>query len=273
MEIPRAIVGNSVVGPTISLQGEVDFRYAWVVTNAIQVASQLPGETIVLDMSELSFIDSSGISALVRGARALREKGCRLRLTRASRHIIQILRTAGFTRFFLFDQEDFWQPPPFRDSIPGGKMWQHTSFTVPARLALISYVRSKVSEMVESVPGAEEHLDSIRLAVGEAASNAVRHGCCGNEALKVCVECSTDGHTFMVEITDPGPGFDPDRVPTPITGELREGGMGIHFMRLTMDEVLYRFDDRGTTVRLMKRLLPGEGTLAFEAAWQPAGVP
>jgi anti-sigma regulatory factor (Ser/Thr protein kinase) len=144
-------------------------------------------------------------------------------------------------------------------------MWQHASFTIPARLALISQVRTKVAEMVESVPGGDEHVDTIRLAVGEAASNAVRHGCACNEDLKVGVECSTDGEILVIEIRDPGPGFNPDDVPTPLVGELREGGMGIHFMRLTMDEVTYRFDDRGTTVRLRKRLLADEAETGPES--------
>jgi anti-sigma regulatory factor (Ser/Thr protein kinase) len=152
-------------------------------------------------------------------------------------------------------------------------MWQHASFTIPARLSLISHVRAKIAELVESVPGADEHLDGIRLAVGEAASNAVRHGCACNEELKVGVECSTDGETLVVEISDPGPGFAPHDVPTPVPGELREGGMGIHFMRLTMDEVRYIFDDRGTTVRLRKRLQADDATAARSMASPVAAAP
>jgi serine/threonine-protein kinase RsbW len=148
-----------------------------------------------------------------------------------------------------------------------GKIWKHAAFSVPARASLVSHIRSRVTALVESVPLAEEYLDGIRLAVGEAASNAVRHGCGGNEDLKVKVECSTDGHTLVVEISDPGPGFDPDAVPVPLVGELQEGGMGIHFMRLTMDEVTYHFDGNRTKVRLVKRLAPAQsnGTDAVEA--------
>jgi serine/threonine-protein kinase RsbW len=112
--------------------------------------------------------------------------------------------------------------------------------------------------MVESISVDQDCVDSICLAVGEAASNAVRHGCRGNEELKVGVECSTDGRSLVVEIRDPGSGFDPEAVPAPFEGELREGGMGIHFMRLMMDEVAYDFGE-GTKVRLMKRLAAPTG--------------
>jgi anti-sigma regulatory factor (Ser/Thr protein kinase) len=237
-----------------------------VVLDAVQLAARLPGQTIVVDLRAVSFMDSSGISALVQAARALGASGRLLRLSRASRHLIQILHTAGFTRFFRFDPAEDWGPPPRTGEDGRKRIWQHTSFSIPARAELISQVRARIADMVESVPGGEEHLDAIRLAVGEAASNAVRHGCCGDQEMKVGVECSTDGETLIVQITDPGPGFDPGEVPIPIPGELREGGMGIHFMRLTMDEVTYRFDERGTTVRLRKRLQPGSDALVNGAA-------
>src|SRR5207245_932179 len=124
-----------------------------------------PGQIIVLDLHALTFIDSSGISALVRAARWLREQGRCLRLTRAGRHLIQILRTAGFTRFFIFDREEAWGRSPLPELGAGEKIWQHTSFSIPARLSLISFVRARVSEMVETLPGGEEYLDMVRLAV------------------------------------------------------------------------------------------------------------
>jgi serine/threonine-protein kinase RsbW len=273
MEIPCAVVAKDPNGdPLVSLRGDYDFRNARVLLDAVQLAARQPGETIVVDLQAVTFMDSSGISALVRAALALGAEGRLIRLERANRHLIQILNTAGFVRFFRFDAGEDWGPPHRPGARAVDRIWQHTSFTIPARLNMIAYVRAKIAELVVSVPGGEECLDGIRLAVGEAASNAVRHGCCGNEELKVRVQCSTDGETLVVEITDPGPGFDPEQVPIPREGELREGGMGIHFMRLTMDEVTYRFDDRGTTVRLRKWLhqqvsgLPANGSVYKEPA-------
>jgi serine/threonine-protein kinase RsbW len=258
MEIPCAVVAKDEEGnPLVSLRGDMDFRNARYLLDAVKLAARMPGETIVVDLRAVTFMDSSGISALVRAARSLDADGRTMRLARASRHLIQLLNTAGFTPFFRFDTPQDWGPPPRAAGGIFERRWQHTAFTIPARLALISHVRGKIAELIESVPGGEEHLDAIRLAVGEAASNAVRHGCSGNEEMKVGVQCSTDGETVVVEITDPGSGFDPEQVPTPLAGELREGGMGIHFMRLTMDRVSYHFDDRGTTVRLLKRLQAG----------------
>jgi serine/threonine-protein kinase RsbW len=273
MEIPCAVVAKDADGnPSVSLRGDMDFRNARYLLDGVKLATRMPGETIVVDLRAVTFMDSSGISALVRAARSLDADGRVMRLTRASRHLIQLLNTAGFTPFFRFDASQDWGAPPRAAGGVIERHWQHTAFTIPARLALISHVRGKIAELIGSVPGGNEHLDAIRLAVGEAASNAVRHGCSGNEEMKVGVQCSTDGETVVVEITDPGRGFDPEQVPTPLAGELREGGMGIHFMRLTMDRVTYHFDDRGTTVRLLKRLQAGDSDAASNGSAPPAAT-
>lgn len=253
MEIPYAVVARNSRGePMVELRGDVDFDNARLLGEAIQLAARLPGDAIVVDLAAVSFIDSSGLSALVSAARQLRKQGRWLRLEQASRYLTELFQTAGFSRFFQVESQlvPGGLPPTLSE---GGKIWQHASFSVPARAQLLSHIRSRVAALVEGLPMTDGCLDSIQLAVGEAASNAVRHGCGGNEALKVRVSCSTDGETLVVEISDPGPGFDPDAVPSPEPGELPEGGMGIRFMRLTMDEVTYRFTN-GTTVRLVKRL-------------------
>jgi serine/threonine-protein kinase RsbW len=234
----------------------VDFNNAYVLRDAARLAASLCSEgAIVMDLAAVSFIDSSGLSALVAAARELHASGRWLRLEGASRHLVRLLQTAGFSHFF--EVESQLAPgglPPARDG-GRGKVWQHASFRVPARPPLLSHIRGRVAAMVEGVPVTEECLDNIRLAVGEAASNAFRHGCGGNEVVSVRVTASTDGQTLVVEITDPGPGFDPDAVPVPDPSELQEGGLGIRFMKLTMDEVTYRFEG-GTTVRLVKHLAP-----------------
>jgi serine/threonine-protein kinase RsbW len=264
MEFPSAVVCRNQQGePSVELRGDVDFNNAHVLRDAATLAARLPGEAaIIMDLGAVSFIDSSGLSALVAAARELHASGRWLRLERASPHLVRLLQTAGFSHFFEVKSQ--LAPnglPPGRDG-SRGKVWQHASFRVPARPQLLSHIRGRVAAMVEGVPVADDCMDNIRLAVGEAASNAFRHGCAGSEVVHVRVTASTDGQTLVVEITDPGPGFDPDAVPIPDPCELQEGGLGIRFMKLTMDEVTYRFEG-GTTVRLVKRLSsPANGSAA-----------
>jgi len=253
MEAPCATVEKTNDGrPRVRLQGDVDFRNAQAVKEAVRSAAREAGDPIVLDLRSLTFIDSSGISALVRAARQERERGRDLRLEGARPHVLYLLSAAGFTRFFQLTDV-----VPMRASIAGcieeNTVWQHLSFTIPARTHLVKHIRMRISDMLQSLEPDSQLLDAVNLAVGEAASNAVRHGCREDDSQKVRVQSATNGHTLVIEISDPGPGFDPKEVRSPEVGELREGGMGIYFMRLTMDEVTYSFEG-GTTVRLVKHL-------------------
>jgi serine/threonine-protein kinase RsbW len=253
MEVTCATIETNAEGqPHVRLHGELDFQNAHLVREALHSVAQETGAALVLDMSNLRYIDSSGLSALVSAARRAQLQGGVLRLEGATPHVRNLLSASGFARFFHLAGADL-VPARLPRLTQARRIWQHLAFTIPARTCLVKHIRARVSEMLESLCPDGTLLDAVNLAVGEAASNAVRHGCREDEGKKVRVQSATDGYTLVVEITDPGPGFDPDRIPSPELGELREGGMGIYFMRLTMDEVTYSFDG-GTKVRLVKHL-------------------
>lgn len=101
----------------------------------------------------------------------------------------------------------------------------------------------------------------IRLAVSEALANAVIHGCKNDPSLqaRVCVECDPE-RGMLIVVRDPGSGFDPSKVPSPIEGEqiFRGGGRGIYLINQLMDEV--HFNRGGTEIRMRKRdAVPGTG--------------
>ena len=94
----------------------------------------------------------------------------------------------------------------------------------------------------------------IELALTEALANAVEHGCAGDPRKKaqVCVGCDPD-RGLLIVVRDPGPGFDPSQVPSPVTGEriFATGGRGIFLINRLMDDVHYTRG--GTEIRLRKR--------------------
>lgn len=125
-------------------------------------------------------------------------------------------------------------------------------FEVPSRPEMIAYIRSRVVEYARTLPFTDEQIEDIRIAVGEAGSNAVRHGSTGDCRIGVRIEKHTDG--LVVVISDKGCGFDPNTVHVPEPGELVENGRGIVFMRALMDEVKFHFTHPGTSVELVKHL-------------------
>jgi anti-sigma regulatory factor (Ser/Thr protein kinase) len=92
-------------------------------------------------------------------------------------------------------------------------------------------------------------LADIETAVGEALANAAEHGHRAESGFEVRVHVNND--RVVIEIQDEGGGFStaPATISPP---QDAPRGFGIFLMRHLMDEVA--FDERGTCVRLTKRL-------------------
>ena len=92
------------------------------------------------------------------------------------------------------------------------------------------------------------------MALLEALANAVEHGCRGDpdKKVEVCVACE-DGRGMLIVVRDPGGGFDPGRIPSPVSGDnlFFDHGRGIFLINRLMDEVEYR--GGGTEIWMRKR--------------------
>jgi anti-anti-sigma factor len=80
---------------TIGLVGEIDIATAAHVEQELLRAEATDATSIVLDLSELSFIDSSGIRMLVMADARSRADSCRLTLRRPPDSVLRVLRLAG----------------------------------------------------------------------------------------------------------------------------------------------------------------------------------
>jgi serine/threonine-protein kinase RsbW len=115
----------------------------------------------------------------------------------------------------------------------------------------VAKVRQAVAAFADGCGFSREVVADIRLAAGEALSNAVEHGCALSPR-RVVVECTFDGSRLTVEVNDGGPGFPAPSDRPSIEPDGRGRGFGIFLMRRLMDEV--SFARNGTVVRLVRRL-------------------
>jgi serine/threonine-protein kinase RsbW len=94
---------------------------------------------------------------------------------------------------------------------------------------------------------------AVRLAVEEAISNAFHHGNAADPAKSVTLAYRVTPHEIVIEVSDEGPGFDPDAVPDPTEPENMEipSGRGIVLMRSYMTDVSFR--PPGNHVRMVYR--------------------
>lgn len=85
--------------------------------------------------------------------------------------------------------------------------------------------------------------NKIALAVDEACSNLIKHAYKFDPARYICVEIATENSSFIVKIIDDGKSFDPSFYPIPDMNDYfkkyKHGGLGIHIIRLIMDDIKY----------------------------------
>jgi anti-sigma B factor antagonist len=80
---------------TIVLSGELDVASAAVLEEALADACDSGAREVVLDMSGLEFMDSTGLRAILRGKARCEDHDCDYRLTPAQRPVEQSLTSTG----------------------------------------------------------------------------------------------------------------------------------------------------------------------------------
>lgn len=139
-------------------------------------------------------------------------------------------------------------------------------YTVPARFDQLQHIAGLALEAAKLVGFDMTQQDRIELAMDEACSNIIEHAYAG-EGGQIYIEVETEPRRFLkIVLSDTGRTFKPDEIPiyVPCTSatdvaSLKVGGLGLHLMRQTMDDVCFEFNvpgHRGVFNRLtmIKRL-------------------
>jgi anti-sigma regulatory factor (Ser/Thr protein kinase) len=126
--------------------------------------------------------------------------------------------------------------------------------SIPAQVAAISPVVDEVLARIREENAHSGRIEfAIETALREALANAVLHGCKSDPAKRVhCeVNCEADG-SVQILVRDPGEGFDPGSVASPLSDEnvRADHGRGVYLIRQLMDEVEYA--NGGREIRMKK---------------------
>lgn len=92
----------------VHLAGDLDVATAPVLQNALAGVIEDQGNLAVqLELGEMAFIDSTGLSILAGALRRLREKGGNLSLANISPETLKVFDIVGFTRIFDIRPEPY----------------------------------------------------------------------------------------------------------------------------------------------------------------------
>jgi serine/threonine-protein kinase RsbW len=125
---------------------------------------------------------------------------------------------------------------------------------VPGQLEALTPAVEEVMAIARGMECSQGKEFEIETALREALANAIRHGCRNDpdKRVEVCVACDP-ARGILIVVRDPGAGFDPTSIPSPVRGRnlYRHHGRGIYLINQLMDEV--SFERGGTEIRMLKR--------------------
>lgn len=87
----------------IRVQGELDMATAPGLSRALTTALDGSPSTLVVDLSDLSFVDSTGIRVLITAGRRATTEGCPFVLRSPQRPVLKALRLTGVDRLLVIE--------------------------------------------------------------------------------------------------------------------------------------------------------------------------
>jgi anti-sigma regulatory factor (Ser/Thr protein kinase) len=129
---------------------------------------------------------------------------------------------------------------------------------------MLCVVRAAMERLTEAFGFTEPECRSVTRAVDEALTNIMRHSYAGQTDRPIEVLCQrvpkrrNTGDGFEVLLSDRGPAVDPAKLQGRRLDEIKPGGLGLHFIRQSMDVVEFKRERGSNLLRLIKYLQSGK---------------
>jgi len=132
--------------------------------------------------------------------------------------------------------------------------------------SLLSVVRGAMERLTEVFGFSPPECRSVTRAVDEALTNIIRHCYRGKLDQPIEVACSrVQGRVASLRragleilLSDRGPAVDPAKLRGRRLDEIKPGGLGLHFIRQSMDTVEFKRMRGMNQLRLVKYAQPGK---------------
>lgn len=236
----------------IRMSGEVDYENCRDAAMYINSLLKQKKEVTCMEMDSLEFIDNSGLITLAYMAVESRKSGMPIKITSLNPHVERVLRMAGVWEAFDIPADVQISPrQSVRTPGSGSMKLDIRSVKDDCRLARNSIVAFGYQMGFE-----DDALEEIKLAMGEALSNAIKHGIPGSNMIQI--QSMADQSQMRIIIKYQSEQFNPDGIPAPKMDLSCESGMGIHLIRLVMDSLHYEFEDGFAIVTMTKQRISAD---------------
>ncbi|MEU8951068.1 STAS domain-containing protein [Streptomyces sp. NPDC048489] len=91
---------DAATGPVLEVIGELDYTTAPQLREHVTALSLQSGQLLVLDLANMEFCDSSGISALIAARNHTQARQADIALSAVPAHTLRVLRIVGLDQVF-----------------------------------------------------------------------------------------------------------------------------------------------------------------------------
>lgn len=126
----------------------------------------------------------------------------------------------------------------------------------PARPELMKQVRTLVQEAAGKTGCPEQAVQGMVLAVHEAIANIIEHAYKGDPAGEISLKMQKNGSRLEFQLTDFASPADVSAIKPRALEDIKPGGLGTHFINISMDEVTYSQlpDGKGNLLVMIKNI-------------------
>ena len=232
----------------LPLSGDLCVRSAPALRDTLDGFLQKGSRRIVINMADVRYVDSAGMSVLIATTRRMRERGGLLSLVNVTPDVLRTLKISRLVDLIPVSAADaHCEVQALDPSVQ--PLWRTT---IPVNAEDLHGVRARIEQLAQRLSFTCDDVFDLTLAAGEAMGNAVDHTC----GTGVLTTVSAYPDRMVVEVTDCGEGYAIAEGDDPCLTMDCERGRGIKLMRLLVDEVTIeeRKGATGTVVRLTKLL-------------------
>jgi len=124
---------------------------------------------------------------------------------------------------------------------------------IPSSPEYVSVARQAVEGVARRMQFEVGKIEDIKLAVGEACTNAVKYGRSCDGANNVVIRCTVLDDGLLVEVKNSVDCCDHPSVPD-VPDISKVGGLGLFLIRHLVDEVDLNWSDATASVKMVKKL-------------------